>query len=179
MQIAKPGYAIGPDTKDTTGREPIKEIGTRPWHSQYEIKDTTIIAETPELRALHITLAEADVIPWHHHNHVTENFTCARGVLVAETRAPRGKHRLAPGERLTLPPKTAHRVRNRGKRDCCFVLVQGVGADREGLREVMALIQLVRREGMETRRMIGPVALSAVLDKRCRGGSIARAFGAR
>ena len=53
------------------------------------------------------------------------------------------------------------------------------GADREGLREVMALIQVVRREGMDTRRMIRPVALSAVLDSRRRGGSIARAFGAR
>ncbi len=53
----------------------MKEIGTRPWDSQYEIKDTTIIAETPDLRALHIPLAEGDVIPWHFHNHVTENFT--------------------------------------------------------------------------------------------------------
>ena len=53
------------------------------------------------------------------------------------------------------------------------------GADREGLREVMALIQVVRREGTDTRRMIRPVALSAVLDSRRRGGSIARAFGAR
>ncbi len=53
------------------------------------------------------------------------------------------------------------------------------GADREGLREAMALIQLTRREGMDTRRMIRPVALSAVLDSRRRGGSIARAFGAR
>ena len=53
------------------------------------------------------------------------------------------------------------------------------GADREGLREVMALIQVVRREGMDTRRMMPAVALSAVLDSRRRGGSIARAFGAR
>ncbi|MCZ6523767.1 MAG: hypothetical protein O7A68_07875, partial [Alphaproteobacteria bacterium] len=52
-------------------------------------------------------------------------------------------------------------------------------ADRQGLRELMALIQLVRREGMETRRMIGPLAINAVLDSRRRGGNIARAFGAR
>ena len=57
--------------------------------------------------------------------------------------------------------------------------INAPGADREGLREVMALIQVVRREGMDTRRMIRPVALSAVLDSRRRGGSIARAFGAR
>ena len=116
----------GPEEK-ATGQEHMKEIGTRPWDSQYEIKDTTIIAETPDLRALHITLAKGDVIPWHFHNHVTENFTCARGVLVVETRAPRGVHRLAPGERLTLLPKNAHRVLNGGDGDCCFVLVQGVG----------------------------------------------------
>ncbi len=53
------------------------------------------------------------------------------------------------------------------------------GADPQGLRKVMALIQLVRREGMETRRMIKPLAISAVLDSRRRGGNIARAFGAR
>ncbi len=47
---------------------------------------------------------------------------------MVETRAPRGVHRLAPGERSTLPPKTAHRVLNGGDGDCCFVLVQGVGA---------------------------------------------------
>lgn len=108
----------------------MTEIGTRPWESQYEIRNTTIIAETPDLRALHITLAEGDEIPWHFHSHVTENFACAKGTLLVETRAPRGAHRLVPGERLTLPPKTAHRVLNgggAGDGDCCFVLVQGIG----------------------------------------------------
>ncbi len=109
----------------------MTEIGTRPWDSQYDIKNTTIIAETPDLRVLHITLAVGDEIPWHFHSHVTENFTCAKGTLRVETRAPRGAHRLAPGERLTLPPKTAHRVLNGGDSDddgdCCFVLVQGIG----------------------------------------------------
>ena len=105
----------------------MTEIGTRPWESQYEIKNTTIIAETAELRALHITLAAGDVIPWHFHSHVTENFTCAKGVLVVETRAPRGNHQLQPGERLTLDPKIAHQVSNGGDSDCCFVLVQGIG----------------------------------------------------
>jgi phage-related minor tail protein len=57
--------------------------------------------------------------------------------------------------------------------------INAPGADREGLRQVMALIQVVRREGQDTRRMIKPLALSAVLDSRRRGGSIARAFGAR
>jgi quercetin dioxygenase-like cupin family protein len=105
----------------------MAEIGTRPWSSQYEVKDTTIIAETPDLRALHITLAVGDVIPWHFHSHVTENFTCAKGVLVVETKAPRDRHRLEAGERLKLPPRTAHRVSNGGGGDCCFVLVQGIG----------------------------------------------------
>ena len=57
--------------------------------------------------------------------------------------------------------------------------INAPGADREGLREVMALIQVVRREGQETRRMMPAVALRTVLDSRRRGGSIARAFGAR
>jgi len=103
-------------------------IGTRPWDSQYEIKNTAVIAETEDLRALHITLAPGDVIPWHYHTHVTENFTCAGGTLVVETRAPRARHELAPGERLTLEPKVAHRVLNgAADGDCVFVLVQGIG----------------------------------------------------
>ena len=104
------------------------DIGTRPWDSHYEVKNTSIIAETPDLRALHITLAPGDTIPWHFHNQVSENFTCAKGTLRVETRAPRGDHLVATGERLTLPPKTAHQVSNGGDGDCCFVLVQGVGA---------------------------------------------------
>ncbi len=104
------------------------DIGTRPWETQYTIKGTTIIAETSDLRALHITLAPGDVIPWHWHSHVTENFTCAKGILVVETRAPRAEHRLGPGERLTLAPKVAHRVANGADQgDCVFVLVQGIG----------------------------------------------------
>ena len=104
------------------------DIGTRPWESQYEIKNTTIIAETGDLRALHITLAPGEEIPWHYHTHVTENFTCAKGVLVVETRAPRAEHRMEVGERLTLEPKIAHRVSNGADDgDCVFVLVQGIG----------------------------------------------------
>ncbi|MCP4330253.1 MAG: cupin domain-containing protein [Alphaproteobacteria bacterium] len=106
----------------------MNDIGSRPWDGQYEIKNTTIIAETMDLRALHVTLAAGDVIPWHFHSQVTENFTCAKGALVVESRAPREEHRLQPGERLTLEPKTAHRVSNGGDSDCCFVLVQGIGA---------------------------------------------------
>ena len=43
------GMLNGPE-ENATGQEHMKEIGTRPWDSQYEIKDTTIIAETPEPR---------------------------------------------------------------------------------------------------------------------------------
>ena len=48
-------------------------------------------------------------------------------VMEVETRAPRAVHRLAPGERCEVAPKTAHTVRGQAGGPCKFLLMQGVG----------------------------------------------------
>jgi len=53
------------------------------------------------------------------------------------------------------------------------------GADRAGLREVKALIQVLAALVEFNERMDARRAIAAVLDNRRRGGNIARAFGAR
>src|ERR1700716_3144888 len=37
---------------------------TRPWESEYSIKRTLVIAETPELRVVDLTLAPGECVPW-------------------------------------------------------------------------------------------------------------------
>lgn len=98
-----------------------------PWESEYTIEHTEVVAETPELRVLRITLAEGQFIPWHYHTNVTDRFFCLEGELRVETRAPRNDYRLSPGNDCRVPPKTAHIVRNAGAGRCRFVVVQGIG----------------------------------------------------
>ena len=101
--------------------------GNRPWESEYTVEDTTIVAETPELRVLTITLGEGESIPWHYHSNVTDSFFCLEGDLVVETRAPRDKFALRAGARCEVPPRRAHHALNGGAGRCRFLLVQGTG----------------------------------------------------
>jgi D-lyxose ketol-isomerase len=47
--------------------------------------------------------------------------------MVVETRAPRNRYRLEPGERCAVPPKTAHYVHGEDAGACKFLIIQGVG----------------------------------------------------
>ena len=99
----------------------------RPWETQYTVEDTTVIAETPDLRVLTITLAAGEAIPWHYHSTVTDTFFCLEGALEIESRAPRASHALGPGDTCAVEPKTAHLVSNAGAGRCRFLLIQGIG----------------------------------------------------
>src|SRR4029077_20863898 len=55
------------------------------------------------------------------------SFVCLEGPMLVETRAPRHTYRLLPGERCTVPPKTAHYVHGEAYGPCKFLIVQGVG----------------------------------------------------
>ena len=57
--------------------------------------------------------------------------------------------------------------------------INAPGADREGLREVKALIRVLAARVEFNERMDARRAVAAVLDNRRRGGNIARAFGGR
>jgi mannose-6-phosphate isomerase-like protein (cupin superfamily) len=47
--------------------------------------------------------------------------------MLVETRGPRHAYRLEPGQRCTVPAKTAHYVHGEAGGPCKFLIVQGVG----------------------------------------------------
>ena len=94
----------------------------------FEIAGTELIAEGADMEASVLTLDAGDCVPWHYHSEITDHFVCLEGELVVETRAPRAEHRLMPGQRCAVPPKTAHYVHGRDGTACKFLIVQGVGA---------------------------------------------------
>ena len=83
--------------------------------------------EGQDMRAVVLTLAAGQSVPWHYHSDITDSFVCLEGPMVVETRAPRAMHRLMPGERCEVPPKTAHWVRGENDGPCKFMILQGVG----------------------------------------------------
>ena len=83
--------------------------------------------EGADMRANILTLAAGENIPWHYHTDITDAFVCLKGPMVVETRAPRAKHVLQPGERCAVPPLTAHYVHGLDDGPCQFLILQGVG----------------------------------------------------
>lgn len=93
----------------------------------YEIADREVVAEGADVRVQVLTLAAGQCVPWHFHSEVADSFVCLEGPMVVETGAPRATHRLSPGERCAVPPKTAHYVHGENDGPCKFLIVQGVG----------------------------------------------------
>ena len=93
----------------------------------YSITGRELVAEGADLRVQVLTLAAGECVPWHYHSDVTDSFVCLEGPMVVETRAPRAAHRLMPGGRCAVPPKTAHYVHGENDEPCQFLIVQGVG----------------------------------------------------
>lgn len=93
----------------------------------YEIASEETVAEGADLRVKVLTLAAGQCVPWHYHSEISDSFVCLKGPMVVETRAPKANHELQPGERCSVPPKTAHYVHGKDDGPCQFLLVQGVG----------------------------------------------------
>ena len=87
-----------------------------------------LVMEGQDMRAVMLTLAAGQSVPWHYHSDITDSFVCLEGPTVVETRAPRATHVLMPGERCEVPPKTAHYVHGRDGGPCKFMVLQGIGA---------------------------------------------------
>ena len=85
------------------------------------------VMEGQDMRAVVLTLAAGQSIPWHYHSDITDSFVCLEGPMVVETRAPRATHTLAAGQRCEVPPRTAHTVHGLNDGPCKFMLLQGVG----------------------------------------------------
>ena len=93
----------------------------------YEIAGHEVVAEGADLRVSVLTLAAGQEVPWHYHSEIGDSFVCLEGPMLVETRAPRNAYRLDPGQRCTVPAKTAHRVSGESGGPCKFLIVQGVG----------------------------------------------------
>ena len=106
-----------------TGNGPMQNHN----RGRYEIAASEVVAEGADMRVSVLTLAAGQEVPWHYHNEVTDSFVCLEGPMVVETRAPRSSHRLEPGQRCAVPPKTAHYVHGKEMGPCKFLIVQGVG----------------------------------------------------
>ena len=85
------------------------------------------VMEGADMRAVVLTLAAGECVPWHYHSDTMDQFFCLVGPMVVETRAPRAEHELQSGESCTIPPKTAHYVHGKDDGPCRFLLLQGVG----------------------------------------------------
>ena len=86
-----------------------------------------VVMEGADMRAVVLTLAAGECVPWHYHSGITDSFVCLDGPVVVETRAPRARHVLQAGERCAVPPKTAHYVHGEHDGPCRFMVLQGVG----------------------------------------------------
>jgi quercetin dioxygenase-like cupin family protein len=93
----------------------------------YEVASREIVADTADLRVQVLTLAAGQCVPWHYHSAITDSFVCLEGPMIVETRAPRQRYRLEPGQRCAVSPKTAHYVHGEDDGACKFMVVQGVG----------------------------------------------------
>lgn len=100
---------------------------TKPEDLPYTIQARELIGEVDGLRVQIMALGPGETVPWHWHSEVDDTFVCMEGPMIVETRAPGQVHELGPGERLTVPVKTAHEVRGKDGGACKFVLVQGIG----------------------------------------------------
>lgn len=101
----------------------------------YTIAQREVIAETPALRVVLMTLAPGEGTPWHHHSEISDTTFALTGAVRVELRG-RPNHlgeekielrELFPGVRVRVEPGTVHRVVNAGAERCSFLLVQGVG----------------------------------------------------
>jgi len=92
-----------------------------------EVSGFDTVMEGADMRALVLTLATGECVPWHYHSEITDRFFCLKGPMVVETRAPRAVNELTAGDSCVVPPKTAHYVHGKDDGPCRFLVLQGVG----------------------------------------------------
>jgi len=93
----------------------------------YTVADREMVAETPDLRMVVLTLATGQEVPWHWHSNVSDHMICLVGPMTVEMRAPRETIELHAGERCTVPARRAHRVSGKAGGPCKFAILQGIG----------------------------------------------------
>jgi mannose-6-phosphate isomerase-like protein (cupin superfamily) len=107
-------------------------INAQPGGPNYSVKNAETVAAGKDLRVRLFTLAPGEIIPWHFHSAIADEFFVLDGELTVETRAPDDCRVLGVGQRYRV--NAGHQTSNRGAHDCRFLIVQGVGKyDFKGL----------------------------------------------
>jgi quercetin dioxygenase-like cupin family protein len=106
------------------------EANTRPWERDYTIRQTLVVAETPELRVIDLTLAPGECVPWHLHPDNDDLFIGLRGTF--EIREVLGGDAdrttvMRALERHNVAKRVPHTAVNVSDAECQFLIVQGPG----------------------------------------------------
>jgi mannose-6-phosphate isomerase-like protein (cupin superfamily) len=99
----------------------------QPKRPSYSVKDVETVASGKDLRVRLFTLAPGEVIPWHSHSEIADEFFVLGGELTVEGRVPDDHRTLCVGERYRVNAGHAHQTSNWGITDCRFLIVQGIG----------------------------------------------------
>src|SRR5258708_36116640 len=113
--------------KSVSGRKievPMTTPNTRHWESDYKIKQTQVIAETPELRVVDLTLAPGECVPWHLHPDNDDLFICLRGTFEVREATPERVTVLRALERYLVAKREPHTAVNVSAEDGQFLNVQ-------------------------------------------------------
>lgn len=103
------------------------EPNTRPWERDYTIRRTLVIAETPELRVIDLTLAPGECVPWHLHPDNDDLFICLRGSFEIREINPDRVTVMRPLDRHNVAVRVPHTAVNVSDAECQFLIVQGPG----------------------------------------------------
>lgn len=100
----------------------------RPWDNQFEVANVDVVAETPELRVIELTLAPGECVPWHAHPENADIFYPVQGTIDIHEKMPETVTRIGVGETHTVPARRAHLVHNPTAETIRFLNIQGPGA---------------------------------------------------
>ena len=100
----------------------------RPWQNQFEVANVDVVAETPELRVIELTLKPGECVPWHAHPINADIFYPIQGMIDIHEKMPETVTRLAVGETHAVPARRAHLVHNPTLETIRFLNIQGPGA---------------------------------------------------
>ncbi len=100
---------------------------TQPKTASHSVKDVETVMAGKDVRVRLFTLAPGQIISWHSHSEIADEFFVLDGDLTVETRGPDDHRTLSVGERYRVNAQHAHQTSNGGKKDCRFLIVQGVG----------------------------------------------------
>ncbi|MBO6520588.1 MAG: cupin domain-containing protein [Rhodospirillales bacterium] len=100
----------------------------RPWQNQFLVANVDVVAETPALRVIELTLEPGQCVPWHAHPENADIFYPIAGVIDIHEKMPETVTRIGVGETHTVPARRAHLVHNPTDATIRFLNIQGPGA---------------------------------------------------